>query len=55
MNQDILSKLTRKHLLMFMATKELPLYGKVFAWAICAAAWLCVATTAVVIFKGLFS
>lgn len=34
---------------MFTSTKELPLYGKVFAWSICAAAWLCVITTALVI------
>lgn len=40
---------------MFMANNDLPLYGKVFAWAMCAAAWLCVLVTAIAVFKGLCS
>ena len=39
---------------MFMSNKDLPLYGKVFAWAVCAAAWLCVIVAAVAAFRGLF-
>lgn len=40
---------------MFMSSKDLPPYGKVFAGSICAAAWLCVVAAAVVMVKGLLS
>nr|DAH23975.1 MAG TPA: hypothetical protein [Caudoviricetes sp.]DAS76897.1 MAG TPA: hypothetical protein [Caudoviricetes sp.] len=43
-----------RHVLMFMSNKDLPPYGKVFAWAVCAAAWLCVIVAAVAAFRGLF-
>lgn len=43
-----------RHVLMFMANKDLPLYGKVFAWAVSAGAWLCVIATAIAAFRGLF-
>lgn len=39
----------------FMEKDSLTLYGKIFAWALCAGAWLCVITTAIVIVKVLLT